>query len=247
METKLYLYGVVKCESSKPLGQVGLSTSDNPNETLLHCKNGLGVVYREMEMEGEEELAASRRNMVSHQRIIEWMMKDYTVLPFAFGTFMDSIEALDGLIEERKQAFDEQLRKIEGKVELGLKLLWEKMDLIFEEIIQENEEIREKRQYLADHNIQNQDEKIELGKMVEAALDEKKEQMLKKALDRLLPDAIDHKVQKNISDAMFANVAFFVDKSVEKKFDEQVNALSEELGSNVVFKYVGPVAPVNFI
>ncbi|MEM9340222.1 MAG: GvpL/GvpF family gas vesicle protein [Bacteroidota bacterium] len=66
-------------------------------------------------------------------------------------------------------------------------------------------------------------------------------------MDKLKPQAIEYKVQKNITDAMFANVAFFVHRSDEKQFDEYVNELSDELGDNITFKYVGPIAPVNFI
>lgn len=247
MQTKLYLYGVVRTDESKSLGPLGLSTNGSPNEILLHSYNGMGVAYLEKEIADDEELPASRKNLVNHQRVVELMMNDYSVLPFAFGTILDDIPAMEALIDERKEELETSLSKIEGMVELSLKVLWEKMEVIFDQLISENEEINQKRQYLINHNIHDQDEKIELGKMVEAALDEKKEAMLKHVVDKLSPHAKEHKVQKTISDAMFANLAFFIPKEDEKKFDALVNELSEEMGENLVFKYVGPMAPVNFI
>ena len=247
MKTKLYLYGVVKSNENRSLGPLGLSTEGTPKEIQLHSHNGIGVSYIEKELDEDEELPASRKNLVNHQRVIELMMNEGTVLPFAFGTIIDNIAELEKLIDERKDEFEKQLEKIEGKIELSLKIMWEKMDTIFDSIITENQEIQTKRQYLIDHDIQDQDEKIELGKMVEAALDDKKEGMLQKVLDKLKPNALEHKVQKNLTDAMFANLAFFLKKEDEKAFDEQVNVLSEELGDNITMKYVGPIAPVNFI
>lgn len=247
MKTKLYLYGVIKSNESKSLGPLGLSTTGDPDEIHLYSQDGIGVAYSEKEIEEDDELPASRKNLVNHQRVIELIMSDHSVLPFAFGTLLDDLDSLKELISERKATFESTLAKIDGKIELGLKVMWEKMDQVFDSIIDENKEINEKRQYLIKHNIQDQDEKIELGKMVEEALDEKKEMMLNHVLDKLKPQAIEHKVQKNISDAMFANLAFFIDRADEGKFDERVNELSEELGENITLKYVGPMAPVNFI
>ncbi|MEO1253903.1 MAG: GvpL/GvpF family gas vesicle protein [Bacteroidota bacterium] len=247
MKSKLYLYGVVHSNESKSLGPLGLSTDGSPNEILLHSHMGIGVAYMEKEVDDNEEMPASRKNLVNHQRVIELMMNEFTVLPFAFGTIIEDIPALEKLIDERREDFEKTLTKIVGKVELNLKILWEKMDVIFESLIQENEEINQKRQYLIDHNINDQDEKIELGKMVEDALDKKKEMMLNRVLDELKPHTIDHKVQKTISDAMFANLAFFIERENEKAFDAKVNELSDKMGENLVFKYVGPMAPVNFI
>ena len=247
MKKQLYLYGVVEANEGKNIGPLGLSTSGTPDEIMLHSHQGLGVIYVEKELEEDEELAASRKNLVNHQRIVELLMQDYTVLPFAFGTLLNDTAAINELVEERKDELEKSLKKIKGKIELNLKILWEDMDVIFEKIISENASIKEKRQYLIDHNIQDQDQKIELGKMVEASLEEKKETMLKQVVEELTPFTVDHKIQKTISDAMFANLAFLINRSDEKEFDQKVNDLSEKMGSNLVFKYVGPMAPVNFI
>lgn len=247
MKTKLYIYGVVRADETKVLGPLGLSTNGSPEEIHLHSKDGIGIVYTGKECDDDDELPASRKNLVNHQRVIELLMSTYTVLPFSFGTLIDDVTALEQLIVERKAEFEATLDKIDGKIELGLKVLWENMDQIFDALVQEDEAINQKRQYLIANGMQDQDSKIELGKMVEAALDKKKEFMLNKVLDKLKPQAIEYKVQKNITDAMFANVAFFVHRSDEKQFDEYVNELSDELGDNITFKYVGPIAPVNFI
>ncbi|MEM6641781.1 MAG: GvpL/GvpF family gas vesicle protein [Bacteroidota bacterium] len=247
MQKKLYLYGVVRADQNRSLGALGLSTEGSPSEIRLHSIGGLGVAYQEKEIHDDEELPASRKNLVNHQRIVELMMGEYAVLPFAFGTLVNDTAALETLVNEKKEELEATLDKIEGMVELSLKVLWEKMDTVFEELMTENDEINEKRQYLIENNIHNQDEKIELGKMVEAALDEKKEAMLEVVLSKLSTYSKDQKVLKNVSDAMFANVAFFVERSKEKDFDAAVNELSDRMGENLVFKYVGPMAPVNFI
>lgn len=247
MNTKLYLYGVILSDEDGAFGPVGLSTDGTPSEILFKSHKGFGIIYSLKEIEDDEEIPPTRKNLINHQKVIEVVMEEHTILPFSFGTVSDSIDLVIELIEERFEEFSASIAKIDGKVELSLKVMWEKMDVVFARLVEENEAIKQKKDYLATHNIQDQNEKMELGKMVEQALLDMKDKMLQVILGKLLPLAIDHKVQKNITESMFANIAFFVKKEDETVFDQAVNDLSEELTENTAFKYVGPMAPFNFI
>ncbi|MEQ9298770.1 MAG: GvpL/GvpF family gas vesicle protein [Cyclobacteriaceae bacterium] len=249
MNRKLYLYGVVNATEDKSFGPIGMSTDGPPNEILLKTFEGLGVVFTDKDLGDEDEIPATRKNLINHQKVIEAVMVDHTILPFSFGTAVDTEQQIVDVINERRDEFVSTIEKIDGKVELSLKIMWEKMDAVFANILEENIQVRAKKDYLAANNIQDQNEKIELGRLVEEALVEKKEDMIDIVIDKLQPLALDMKVQKNITEAMFANVAFFVSKSEEAQFDQAVNELSEHelLKDNTIFKYVGPIAPFNFI
>ena len=46
---------------------------------------------------------------------------------------------------------------------------------------------------------------------------------------------------------MVLNAAFLVEKANEAACDQAVQALDAEMGKRMMFKYVGPVPPYNFV
>ena len=247
MEPKYYLYGTVRTTEATSLGPVSLTTTGKAEEVKVFVSEGLGIAYTEKDRD-EEEITATRKNLVNHQKIVERLMDRYgVVIPFAFGTLMDSKEEMEQLLKERQANFEEILQRIDGRVELTLKMMWEKMEPVFAEIVDEDEEIKEKRLSLTASSSQVQNEQIELGKLVEAALLNKKEQLCQQIIAPLLEIAEDHRIQKNITESMFVNVNFLVKKEDESKFDEAINAIGDAFEQNTLIKYIGPAAPVNFL
>jgi len=46
---------------------------------------------------------------------------------------------------------------------------------------------------------------------------------------------------------MVLNAAFLVDEARQVEFDAAVERLDQEMGKRLIFKYVGPVPPYNFV
>lgn len=248
MMTKLYLYGVVRpndTSHSEELTQ--LHISDITTEINLQFFGQLGLVFSEREMEEDEEVRPTRKNLINHQKVIEGVMNDYLILPFRFGMVVDDSSKLEALITEQKDAFLKKLEQIDGKIELSLKSIWMNMEQVFEEVVRDSPTIQQKREELFASEYQDQNAKIELGKMVEDALNNKKTEIQIKIVNKLFEKAVDYKSLKNISEEMIANLVFLVEKKDEVLFDEAVNELSEELSENIKFKYVGPMPPYNFL
>ncbi|GAF86303.1 unnamed protein product, partial [marine sediment metagenome] len=88
---------------------------------------------------------------------------------------------------------------------------------------------------------------IQIGELVQKALEEKKEQeraLLLKPLEEL---SIDTKVNNSFGDRMFLNAAFLVDKSRDKEFDDQIRELRERYAERMKITYVGPAPIFNFV
>jgi hypothetical protein len=88
---------------------------------------------------------------------------------------------------------------------------------------------------------------MEIGKMVEDALQSEKEIVRVDILDTLSPLAVEVKTNDTYGELMIINAAFFVEKSKEADFDQQVQLLGEKNGEKVTLKYVGPLPPFNFV
>ena len=93
-----------------------------------------------------------------------------------FSTIADSIEDIRGLLRKRYEEFKKLLRDMDNKIELGIKVVWKDIDAVFQEILQEDEEIKRLRDKTAAMpSGKTYGDRINLGKMVQARLKRKKE------------------------------------------------------------------------
>lgn len=64
-------------------------------------------------------------HLILHETVVEEVMGARPILPVRFNTFLRTKEAVIALLDERAQAFRSTLERVEGKVEIGLRVLWE--------------------------------------------------------------------------------------------------------------------------
>ncbi|NQZ75983.1 MAG: GvpL/GvpF family gas vesicle protein [Ekhidna sp.] len=243
---KLYLYGVIEEKEDRNFGVVDMKKED---PDIIQCASSgeLGIIYTHVELEADEEIQATRKNLLNHQKVIERVMESHTILPFSFGLVVETKEDLTKALDDKKEFFSTKLKEIEGKIELNLKGVWNDMGKIYQHIMQTNEEISALKTKLQNQGAPDQADKIELGKKVEYALTLEKERLCDKVINSLAENFEDYRMNKNIAESMFCNLAFMIDASQEAEFDKAVNAVSEELDENITFKYVGPLPPYNFL
>jgi len=239
-----YIYCIVETKQERNFGPIGIGRRSD--EVLTIGYDDLSIVVSNYPM---TRVATSRENMLGHQKVIEQVMKEFdSVLPVRFGTIASSADEIRNLLDRRYREFKSVLTNMDHKVELGVKGIWKNMDVIFDEIVEDNREIKSLKERIAnDRSGQNTHLKIEVGKMVEKALQKKKEQEADKVVDALRITAFDHKLNKTVGDEMFINAAFLVNKGREKEFDNIMDDLSDEYKDGVKFMYAGPLPVFNFV
>jgi hypothetical protein len=114
----LYLY----CIASKPEGCVFPSLSGHGGGQLLEFP------YKDIfAVAGETDRTyyePTLENLECHERVINALMKVCTVLPMSFSTICRSKEQIDRMLAQYYGQFTENLARVEGKVELGLKIFY---------------------------------------------------------------------------------------------------------------------------
>ena len=244
-EVGKYLYCIIPCSEDRTFDEVGIG-DDSPVHMVSY--EGLAVVASDSSVKQYE---STRKDMMAHERVIETVMMEFTLLPVRFGTVTDSAsptQDIQKLLRSRFEEFHRLLGDMEGKVELGLKAFWRDEKAVFEEVIAENAEIRKLRNALSGKSPEaTHFDRVRLGEMVKEALNRKR---TKEAAHILLPlRRVAHSVQENevLADRIVVNAAFLVDKAREPEFDQAVSKLDEQLGQRVALKYVGPAPPYNFV
>ncbi|MDP2934435.1 MAG: GvpL/GvpF family gas vesicle protein [bacterium] len=191
-----------------------------------------------------KEYLATRENIITHQKVLEEILKEYDLLPVSFGTVVASSEELkQKILKPKAKELQGLLQKIEGKIELSLKVLWLDMNSVFQEIAESSQTIQKLKK---SKNLGYQN-RILAGELVNKLLDEKREKEKEEILKPLKKIADDFKENKLLGDSMILNVAFLVKKTKEKEFDKKVNNVGGKFDGRIKFLYVGPMPPFNFV
>jgi hypothetical protein len=138
---------------------------------------------------------------------------------------------------------------MEGKMELGVRARWTDLNAIFAEVVEENNAIKAiKEALLSERNEQKKYAgKIKIGQLVQKALEEKKKREAGELLEALRPLSLDCKENRIYGDMNLLNAAFLVTREQEREFDHKMQELEKDYGERKKLKYIGPVAPYNFV
>lgn len=133
----------------------------------------------------QDDYETTRANTVQHELVCEEVLKQgFTVLPVRFATICkptpgksSAEEKIKKLLRRHYGEFHSLLREMENKVELGLKVFWEKEGL-FQAIVAENRNIREMRDRIAAHDSKASPtyyERLQLGTWVHSEMEERRD------------------------------------------------------------------------
>ena len=112
--TVLYVYGISDSPNAPPvlgLRDAALSVSG---------RGGLFAVWSEQE---DSPFDADETALWEHERVVEALLEQGTVLPMRFGSSVPDREALAELLAERRADFELGLERVRGAVEIGVRAL----------------------------------------------------------------------------------------------------------------------------
>jgi len=242
MEEGKYIYCIIAVREPKTFGPSGIGGKGDELYTV--CFNDIAAVVSNSPI---MKYSVSRENLIPHERAIEEVMKTHTVLPVRFCTIAEDEEKVKKILEKEHDRFVDLLRDMEGKKELGLKAIF-KEEVIYKDILERYEAIKvlkEKIALLPSEKTYYQ--RMEIGEMVEAALQKEKEIYGEEILNILSPLALEVKTNNTYGERMIINAAFLVERHREAEFDQEVWQLDAKYGDKIKLKYVGQLPPFNFV
>lgn len=237
-----YLYAIMREERPREFGRIGIGERNDEVYTVRH--KDLSCVVSNSPF---RKYPVSRENCLAHQKVLEEVMREYTILPVRYGVIAEDLDLVrDKLLKDYYEMLQEQLDRMQGKVELGLKVMWKDMPAIYKEVVEENEELRKIRDALQKRGATH-DQRMQLGEMVEKALIMKKEKEQKTLLSPLTSLASDQKDNYLMGEFMVINSVFLVGENTVKEFDQKVSQMADKHRERLKCKYFGPVPLYNFV
>jgi len=237
-----YVYCIIKTEAPKDFGAVGIGGRGDRVYTVHYKEFGAVVSNCPLIV-----FDPTRENALAHEHVNELVMKDFTVLPMSFGTVFRTENDIKEFLKGTYEALSDVLQKMEGKIEFGLKVNWDK-DQVIREIETENEEIRRLKEEISSNtSTSTYFSRMQLGRVVESALQAKADAYVSEIYEALRDAAIASRSNKPIGDKMIMNAAFLVEREKTKSFDDQISEIAKKYENKLSFLYTGPWPPYNFV
>ena len=237
-----YVYCIVRSPDQRDFGPIGIGDEQSPVYTIHHRE--LAAVVSDTPIQIYDP---TRENVLAHELVNETVMREHTVIPMSFGTIFRTEEDIVELLKSTYQAFEDVLEKMRDKIEFGLKVLWDR-DTVVARLEEEDEEIhRLKEEITSNEQSSTYFARMQLGRLVESALEDAANAYVMDIHQSLRPYAIASRSNKPIGDKMILNAAYLVERSREDEFDQAVKGLSRKYEDVLSFKYTGPWPPYNFV
>ncbi len=236
-----YLYAVIQEADDLEYGNIGI----DGESVYLISGNQIAAVVSNF---SNGKIRPERRNIAAHQAVLKRLMEKETPLPITFGVIAEGEKEIKRILSLNRKSFAEQLRRVNGKVEMGLRVTWDVTN-IFEYFVNTHAEIRVARdQFLGKNRVPTQEEKIEVGRLFDRTLQEDREEHTDR-VEAILSSAC-YEIKRNAprTERDVMNLACLVGReAVDKDFEAAVFEAARGFDNNFSFDFNGPWAPHNFV
>jgi len=237
MAGELYIYGIMAGDHRLDFGKIGIEG----REVFTLGRKDVACVVSDSP---SEEYVADNRNTSAHARVLEHLVQRHSMLPMRFGTVAPSERDVLSFLKSHRKDIKRLLKKLSGKVEVELEILWKDMKPIFSKIGRSNGTLRKLRKLSRE---KTREELIMAGELVSRLLHEKKEVEGKKFIKALKSSCEDYRITPSPLDEVILNASFLIDSKKLEKFDRAADAISDEYADELRIKYIGPISPCSFV
>jgi Gas vesicle synthesis protein GvpL/GvpF len=235
-----YVYGVVSTTASPPQGA---GIDDAPIDLIPH-----GDVAALASDVAGDFLEAGREELLRHSRVLEETMTQSVVLPMRFGVVLPDEETVHRrLLDPYSAELKAQLEAMDGKVEITIKGIYDEASILREALAEDSRIAKLRAAIHGKPEEATYYQRIELGELIAAALEEKRAAAAPQIVDRLAPLAVDVRVGEPVHERMAVNASFLVERGRLEEFDRVVDQIGAEQAGRIQLKYTGPLPPHSFV
>lgn len=233
----IYFYGVVNTSQSFPLNLTGLGGK----AVYLIPYRDLAAVVSDSPL---RPYPIEMENAAVHETVVEAVMLSQTILPMRFNTILGSRERVLSMLAKHYEAFQADLLRLKGKVEMGLKVFWENRPTIrgspsgsriFSELMDEDHGPGQR--YLMTKWAEY---------VITEAIREEGEGLIKRIQSSLVPLSIENALHPFPTKKLLLDASYLVEEMDQETFLAEVEQLDEEM-VDLHFLLTGPWPPYSFV
>lgn len=225
-----YVYGILRATEALDLGLIGLGSP--PAEVRTVHEGGLAALVSEAP---GPRVDPTRAHLLVHQRVTEAVLREHTLLPVAFGTVLPSEERVRELLRVAHGPLSSALEALEGRVELGLKVLYHREHLARRLEAEDPTLARGEQESEADHE-----------RRLEVALQARTTRDMAALREGLGALASATREDPPLGERMLLNASFLVGRDTVAAFEARMKSLAARTDT-YAFRFTGPWPPYSFV
>jgi gas vesicle protein GvpL/GvpF len=242
--TGWYVYGVVDADREPPLADA--------IRLVAHGSVAAAVAEVDLTEFGDLETKLNDRawleqKALEHERVLSGLARGGAVVPLRFGAIYEDLDAVAGMLAERREELEADLERVRGRVEVGVKGFVERRQL--EEVLAHERaaapvasagraylERRQAQRHVAD----------EASAIVAEAARSTHEQLLRRSVEGTVSRPHSRELSGR-REEMFLNAAYLVPAG-DDSLRGEVDALGRAYAPlSLSFEVTGPWPPYNFV
>jgi hypothetical protein len=241
MTTPTYVYGLVVADTEIPEDMTGLGPSGRVS-TIIHGK--LAAIVSDVPA---DRPLGTRNDLIAHEAVVDAVAANAAVLPMRFPAVVQEQGVVEELLAPHHDHFVEVLTGLQGRVQFTLKGRYEQ-DVVLAEVLEGDPEIRGLQEKVRDlPEDASYYDRVRLGELVVAALEERRELDGAEMLERLRSTTVDAVSHQLASPDDVISAAFLVEREHQQAFEDAVEDLGREYVGRVRLRLLGPLAPYDFV
>jgi Gas vesicle synthesis protein GvpL/GvpF len=232
--SEVYVHGVVKASER-------VDVEAAPTRWIAHHD------VAALASDADESSRIASKALRRHWRVLEEVAVTTTILPVRFGTAMTGDEAVIGeFLAPSYESLAASLENMAGKVQLTVKGVYEEGALL-RGVVERTPAIARLRERVKRiPEAAGYYDRIRLGEMIAAAVEQARGADTARVLERLSPLAVATSREAPSSVNSAIDAAFLVERARIEEFSRGVAEVGRELGQRVRLRYVGPLPPYSF-
>jgi hypothetical protein len=234
-----YLYGFTDGRFQPGTGLRGLR---NMPLRVLACGEVGAVVSRHP----VQPLMPLRANLEPHHRVVRQIASETTLVPAAFGHISESDQQMVAVIRENHDEIRQELERLAGKCEMGVKLSWA-VPNIFDHLVRQDRELRELRDRVFVGREPSMPEKLQVGELFAAKLGRERDRVAAVLSRRFAPIAAEVRQQSPREDKVAADLALLVERAGAGEFARALQGAATEFDASFALEASGPWPPYSFV
>jgi hypothetical protein len=195
---------------------------------------------------GAEPLRAKRRDLLRHSDVLQDAFAHAPVLPFRFGTVLESEDAVvDELLAARYEELVALLQRFDGLSELRVRATFVH-DAILAEIVRDDHRIAALREATRDARASDT-RHVQLGEAVAGSLAAKRAVAADEVVGSLVAHAQQVHVDEPRDELEVARASFLVDERGARAVERAAEQLAARNAGRFALELVGPMPPHSFV
>lgn len=232
-------YAVILADRECNLGPIGL---DNKTVYSVHYMD-VGALVSDYPR--VDTIKLLRKNLAPYHQVVRKAAQHFTTIPAKFGQIACDPGEVNIALRKNYPLIRAELTRLDGKVEMGLKVNW-KVEDVFEHFITIDEKLKTRRDQLMGHGRPlSQRDLIDFGSYFHERMNQFRKQITEKILAALPPG--EARVEDIHEDKMVINATLLIRKELRKPLEDAIDELGKSMGDEYSIKLDGPWPPFSFV